>query len=420
MLRRTSLLWSNFVFALALGASCGSKTSASDGPIANGDSPPADGLNPDAVTPIDADPLCTMPGTIPAMHLQAVVATGLVQPVLVTAPKAGDTTPGTLYVVEKPGRIKLIRNNAVVGTFLDITANVEIPDPTAEGGLLGLAFAPDYLTSGRFFVYYSAKATNVLPTRMVVQEFRRSANPDVATPTMVAQFIAAPHQAYGEAGGSLVFGNDGMLYASIGDAHGSPSPASDVNSKLGKILRIDTATPGVAPAGNAPGGDPFIWDRGLRNPYRFSVDRSNGNFYITDVGDAAFDEINVEPAGQGNHDFGWPRMEGPECAGGGNACANQGTLPTVSHTHPEIRAIIGGFVYRGSALPCLRGRYIYADYISGRIFSFVYSGTTATSKVELTSMFNDGLLSIVSFGEDAAGELYTVQINGVIMKLVAN
>lgn len=414
MFRHSASRLASLLYVATLVAGCGSKSPVADGPVLSDANLSDGGIN-DAVVQIDADPLCTMPGTIPAMQLQPVVTTGLQQPVFVTAPKGGDAT---LFVVEKQGRIKLIRNNAVVGTFLDISANVAIPDASAEGGLLGLAFAPDYITSGRFFVYYSAKPTNTLPTRMVVQEFRRSANPDVATPTSVAEFIAAPHQAYGEAGGSLVFGNDGMLYASIGDGHGSPSLAADLNSKLGKILRINTATPGVAPAGNAPGGDPFVWDRGLRNPYRISVDRGNGNFYITDVGDAAFDEVNVEPAGQGNHDFAWPRMEGPECAGGGNACANQGSLPTVSHPHPEVRALIGGFVYRGSALPCLRGRYIYGDYISGRIFSFVYSGNVATSKAELTAMFNDGLLSIVGFGEDAAGELYTVQINGVVMKLV--
>ncbi|HPH69287.1 MAG TPA: PQQ-dependent sugar dehydrogenase [Kofleriaceae bacterium] len=417
MCARLASVSSTIVVSLSLATACGSNPASSDARDAavTSDGAPNDGVIVDAPIAVDADPLCTMPGTIPPMHLVDVVTTGLVQPVFVTAPK-GDLN--SLYVVEKQGRIKIIRNNAVVGTFLDISANVAIPDPSAEGGLLGLAFAPDYATSGRFFVYYSAKATNTLPTHVVVQEYRRSANPDVASPTMVAEFISAPHQAYGEVGGSLVFGKDGMLYASVGDGHGMPSPASNINSKLGKILRINTATPGVAPTGNLPGGDPFVWDYGLRNSYRISVDRANGNLYLPDLGDATYDEVNVELSGVGKHDFGWPRMEGAQCAGGGNACPNQGTLPVVTHLHPEIRAIIGGYVYRGSALPCLRGRYIYADYISGRVFSFVFDGANATSNAELTTQFNDGLLSIVGFGEDAAGEIYTVQISGTIKKLV--
>ncbi len=363
----------------------------------------------------DADVSCPTPGVLPAMKLAA-FATGFSQPVYVTTPP-GDA--GSLYVVEKGGRIKIRRGGQTLATpFLDISAKVNIPNPTAEGGLLGLAFAPDYASSGRFYIYYSAKPDGSHGERAVVQVYTRSGgNPDVANPTPVADLVEMPQAAYNHLGGSLAFGPDGYLYLSSGDGALTPSPAPDKAERRGKILRLDATHPGTAPPGNAPGADPFVWDWGLRNPWRMTFDRATGDLYIGDVGQAQREEIDVEPAGMGHRNYGWDTMEGTICRVAG--CTPVGVPPVVDHPRAEASSIIGGYVYRGSALPCLRGHYLYTDYGTNRIYSFVWDGAGATDKQELTNALDGGLTGIVSFGEDDAGELYLVSIvEGTIYKLV--
>jgi glucose/arabinose dehydrogenase len=313
-----------------------------------------------------------------------------------------------------------VRDGAILPTpFLDISASVNIPGDQAEGGLLGLAFAPDYATSGRFFVHFSSIASGELGERVAIVEFARSAgDPDVADPEPVLELLAAPHGGWNHVGGMIAFGADGYLYIAIGDAAaGSPSPARDPDSSLGKILRIDVDDPAVPPPGNVPGGDPFVWDWGLRNPWRFSFDRATGDLYIGDVGQSSREEIDVEPAGTGNRDYGWDIMEGTECYAGSGCPV--GEPPVVEHPHDEASSIIGGYVYRGTQAPCLVGRYVYSDYGTARFFSFVWDGASATQPIELTDDLNPGagIGQIVSFGEDADGELYVVTLTGRVYKI---
>jgi glucose/arabinose dehydrogenase len=350
---------------------------------------------------------------MPPMQLTR-VADGLDQPVYVTTPP-GD--PDSLYVVEKAGTIRIVRGGAVAGTFLDISSRVLIPGEQAEGGLLGLAFAPDYAESGRFFVHLSADDGG--DDRVSISEYHRSAgDPDVADPTLVDELLTADHGGWNHVGGMIAFSPaDGYLYVAIGDAAaGSPSPARDLDSRLGKILRVDADNPGTPPPGNLPGGDPYVWDWGLRNPWRFSFDRVTGDLYIGDVGQDDWEEIDVEPAGEGNRDYGWDEMEGAHPYNGGSTV---GELPTVEYSHAEGDSVIGGYVYRGTQVPCLYGRYLYSDFGTNRFWSFVYAGGEAEDEIELTDDLNPGIgiSNIVSFGEGSDGELYVVSISGRVYRI---
>lgn len=398
-------------------AGCGGNAASTIDAVATIDAIPGapDALVIDGHPAPDADLSCPTPGVLPAMKLQT-FATGFTQPVTVTTPP-GD--PGSLYVVEKGGRIKIHRGGQTLATpFLDISGEVNIPNATAEGGLLGLVFAPDYAASGRFYIYFSEKANANHGERAVVKVYKRSAgNPDIADPTPVAELVDAQQFAYNHLGGSLAFGPDGYLYLSSGDTAAMPSPAPDKHDRHGKILRMDATHPGTAPPNNAPDADPFVWDWGLRNPWRMSFDRATGDMYIGDVGEHTREEIDVEPVGQGHRNYGWDTMEGTTCVVAG--CTPIGTPPVVEHDRTEASTIIGGYVYRGSALPCLRGRYLYSDFGTNRFYSFVWDGAAATDKRELTNDLDGGLTGIVAWGEDADGELYLVGIvSGTISKLV--
>ncbi len=368
--------------------------------------PPPD-LAPPA--PDTAAPACP---TLPALKLTR-VGDGFDQPVYVTG-APGDAT--RLYVVEKKGFIRVLHADGSVPAtpFLDVSAQLNIPSDQAEGGLLGLAFSPDYATSGRFFIHHSVKATSTLPERVSILEFKRSAgNPEVADAAAVQEVLWVKHSAWNHVGGMIAFGKDGYLYIAVGDGAGQPSDAPNLASRLGKILRVDVNNPQTAPAGNLvmTGADPYIWDWGLRNPWRFSVDRGTGNIYIGDVGQKTKEEIDVEAAGSGLRDYGWDKMEGDVCYPIGSSCTPSGTPPAVVWGRADVGTIIGGFVYRGSNIPCLQGRYIYTDFETSRIFSFVWNGSAATNPIELSDDLNPSAgiaQKIASFGEDTAGEMYLV------------
>jgi glucose/arabinose dehydrogenase len=363
----------------------------------------------------DADPACATPGVLPPLREQLVNGS-LSKPVFVAQP------PGStdLYVVDKDGRIIINRGAALATPFLDISGEVNIPDPNAEGGLLGLAFAPDYVTSGRFFIYATLKASAGKPNRVAVREYHRSTNPDVADPTPVADLIDAPQDGYNSMGGTIAFGPDGYLWLAMGDAAGMPSDAPTLTSRRGKVLRVDIDAPATPPPGGLGGGaDPYVWDYGLRNPYRFSFDRKTHDLYIADAADTQFEEVDIEPPATGHRDYGWDRMEGMHCKDGSTSCGAPGTLPVYERPHETgFSVIIGGAVYRGDAMPCLRGHYIFGMFGTGRILSWAWDGTAVTSEVELTNMFNANLTNIVAFGEDQAGELYMVLLDGRIYEIV--
>lgn len=364
------------------------------------------------------------------------VATGLAAPVFAVSPP-GDSS--RLFILEKNGVVRLLKNGVLQATpFLDIrgglacppssagSANplVCIPSANSEGGLLGMAFHPGYAQNGRFFLFYTASPSG----RATVAEFRRSSvNPDIADlgagRVPVKKLIDVSHGGWNHVGGMIAFGSDGHLYAGIGDGAMSPvssSPAKDLSSALGKILRVNVDT-GLGPAGNMTGTNvnPLIWDYGLRNPWRFSFDRQNGNLYIGDVGQNAWEEINVEASLTGQRNYGWPTMEAAHCLTSG--CTPVGTMPVVERGHAsgEATSIVGGYVYRGSAIPCLQGYYLYGDYGTHRYWAMRWNGSAATEHTEITANLSASTLPLVSFGENAAGEMFLVMINGEVYRLDA-
>ncbi|WP_437283597.1 PQQ-dependent sugar dehydrogenase [Sorangium sp. So ce375] len=369
---------------------------------------------------------------VPRLKLTQVAA-GLETPVFLASPP-GDGS--RMFVLEKAGTVRLIKDGVLRSTpFLDIrggascppsqpaSANplVCTPSPTAEGGLLGMAFHPDYATNRRFWLFYTAAPSG----NVTIAELRRSAsNPDVADTSAgsvpVRTLLDARHGGWNHAGGMLAFGPDGHLYASVGDAAATPystSPAKDLSSPLGKILRIDVDS-GLGPPGNLSGEgvNPLVWDYGLRNPWRMSFDRSTGDLFIADVGQNAWEEINIEPARTGRRNYGWPTMEGDHCVAAG--CSRTGVAPAVEHGHSsgEGGSITGGYVYRGSAIPCLQGRYVYGDYGTHRFWTLRWDGARVRDHVEITDDLASRLPA-ASFGEDAAGELYVVMLTGEVFRI---
>ena len=343
------------------------------------------------------------------------VASGFDLPLFVTfAP--GD--PSRLFVVEQGGLIRVVRDGALLATpFVDLANRISC---CGERGLLGLAFHPDYADNGRFFVNY----TNVDGDTEVV-ELARSGDPDVASPETVRTFFVVEQPFANHNGGMLAFGPDGYLYVGLGDggAGGDPQDnAQSLDTKLGKLLRMDVDAYPEPPPGNLAGGDPDLWAFGLRNPWRFSFDRATRDLYIADVGQNALEEINVAPAGQGGLNYGWRIMEGSQCFQPETGCDMDGlTLPVVEYGRDVGCSVTGGYVYRGDALPGLEGRYLYGDFCSNRVFSFRWEAGAVRDDVELTTELDpDGQIQgLTSFGEDAAGELYVVSRSGSVFRIEA-
>ncbi|MBI3768261.1 MAG: PQQ-dependent sugar dehydrogenase [Deltaproteobacteria bacterium] len=361
---------------------------------------------------------------LPHLQLTAVVR-NLDQPLFVGAADGDDTR---LYVVEQPGRIRLVKNGTLTATpFLDIADAISAG---GERGLLGLALHPQYVTNGRFFVNYTNPAGDT-----VIAEYRRSAgNPDVAAPEAARVFFTVTQPFANHNGGMVAFGADGFLYIGLGDGGGGDSGGGgsggggdplnngqSLDTKLGKILRIDVDTYPTPPAGNVTGGDPDIWDFGLRNPFRFSFDRGTGDLYIGDVGQDRFEEVDLEPRGGGGRNYGWRITEGTHCFNPPTGCNLTGiTLPVAEYGHEVGCSVIGGYVYRGRAIPGIAGRYLYGDFCSNRIWSFTRDGAVVTSALELTDDLDPthALRGITSFGEDADGEIYVVDGgSGVVFRV---
>lgn len=374
--------------------------------------------------------VCDEPsGAAPKLKLTPVV-NGLERPIYVTSEPSDATR---LYVVEQTGFIKLIKNGALESEpFLDATSLINDPDyPQDEKGLLGLAFHPSYAQNGRFFIYYNAAQGSALT---LAELSRASNNPDKAEagangqPAVKKVFFSVEEGVQtNHNGGMLAFSpKDGLLYVGVGDGGGSGDPnnhGQNIDVKLGKILRIDVDKHPMAPAGNLPGGDPDIWDYGLRNPWRFSFDSCNGDLYIGDVGQGLREEIDVEPAGQGNRNYGWSTTEGTVCYKPMQGCDMTGIeLPAKEYDHNSGGCSVnGGYVYRGSKIPGLRGTYFYGDYCSKQIWTFVWKGGAAADGKEISGDL--GALQLLqapsSFGQDADGELYVVDLAGTVYRIEA-
>jgi glucose/arabinose dehydrogenase len=336
-------------------------------------------------------------------------------PVYVAAPP-GDTS--RILVVERGGAIVLAKDG-VRSTFADLSGRVLAGD---ERGLLSIAFAPDYATSGLFYVYYTARS----PTgQITIEELRRDpANPDRADASYARVLLTIPHdRQVNHNGGQLQVGRDGFLYAGTGDGGGggdatgnaqdiTPAPPTVVtvgsatfnhDYRLGKLLRIDRAS-----------GAFSIFSYGLRNPWRFSFDRATGDLIVADVGEESFEEVNFAPApglGAGAN-YGWNDYEGLHTyPGGAPAGSAPGTvLPVIEYPHGPACSITGGYVVRDPALPELAGTYVYGDYCSGELSSAVLpSGAPRALGLNVPGLSG--------FGEDGCARVYATSISGPVYRL---
>jgi glucose/arabinose dehydrogenase len=358
-----------------------------------------------------------VPPTPLTLSLSTVVS-GLSSPVDLQAPS--DNT-GRFFVVEQPGTIRIISNGALLPTpFLDITSQVDFG---GEKGLLGLAFHPSYSQNRRFFVNYDRIVGGQMQT--VIAQFQASAtNPNVADATSEQILLTVVQPFPNHKGGQLVFGPDGFLYIGLGDGGSGGDPLGNgqsLQTMLGKMLRIDVnhTSPGLAyaiPPDNPfvnGGGLPEIWAYGLRNPWRFSFDRPSGRLFCGDVGQDRFEEIDILQKG-GN--FGWNIMEGLHCFNPPSGCNMAGLiLPIAEYDHTEGDAVIGGYVYHGTALPQLAATYLLSDFGSGTIWNLTEGPPGTWTRTRLLSTGRN----ISSFAQDSSGELYVLDYSGSVLKLVA-
>ena len=346
------------------------------------------------------------------------MAEGLQSPVHLTAPP---NDPGRIFVVEQPGRIRVVRDGALLpAPFLDI---VSLTGSGGERGLLSLAFHPNYDSNGFFYINHTDVGGD---TRVV--RYSVSADPDVADPTSALTILSVAQPFENHNGGQIAFGPDGMLYVGMGDGGSGGDPfghGQDPATLLGSILRLDVdgGAPYAIPSDNPFVGDPAAapetWAYGVRNPWRFSFDRQTGDLYIADVGQSDTEEVSFQPAvSGGGENYGWDTMEGSECFSPSSGCATAGlVLPVFEYSHAEGCSITGGHVYRGLAQPTLAGRYFFADFCSTWVRSFRMSGGEALDLVDHTEDFGP-VSQISSFGEDALGELYIVSLRGTLYRIM--
>jgi glucose/arabinose dehydrogenase len=383
------------------------------------------------------------PSVIPTLTLSPLNAPGLSNPTYLTG--AGDGS-GRLFIVEQPGRIRIYKNGALLpAAFLNIVGRVQL---SSEEGLLSVAFPPNFAAVRRFYVYYTMKDGN-----NVLSRFNLGASADQADPNSEVKLLTFLHPTNANHnGGQLQFGSDGYLYIGTGDGGSGGDPPNNAQNKnvlLGKLLRIDVemtprlsqthslyfpmthgpAVQTIPKLYHVPLDNPFvgqanvrpeIWAYGLRNPWRFSFDRSSHDLYIGDVGQNAWEEIDYQPAASpGGQNYGWRVLEGMHCYPSGT-CTNPPAYapPAVEYNHGTNDsigcAVTGGFVYRGSAYPALQGLYFYADYCTGTIWDLQFiSGAWQTNPLTVTNP----VTSITSFGQDDSGELYLLTGGGGVYRV---
>ncbi|NHZ81633.1 glucose dehydrogenase [Massilia sp. CCM 8695] len=338
--------------------------------------------------------------------------------VFLTAP-AGDARQ---FIVERSGRILVMQDGALLGTpFLDIRNRVAV---TGEGGLLSMAFHPQYASNGWFFIYYTDAGNDIVIERHSVS----AANRNLAEPSAVLEIIRIPHPgATNHYGGLVSFGPDGFLYLGTGDGGGAGDPngnAQNLTLLLGKMLRLDVANargaqPYVIPATNPFAGQSGrraeIWASGLRNPWRYAFDAER--LYIADVGQSRREEVDIAAVSQGGLNYGWNIMEASLCYNAA-ICNKSGlTMPAFEYDHGSVNgcSITGGYVYRGKAIAELAGRYFYSDYCGGYLKSFLYKDHSVTEQTSWTIPDIDG---VQSFGQDGNGELYLIAASGKVYRIV--
>jgi glucose/arabinose dehydrogenase len=363
------------------------------------------------------------PTEVPAVTISLkTVVSGLPSPIGVSS-APGDPR---LFVIGQSGKIVIVKNGKAAGTFLDISGRISC---CGERGLLGLAFHPHYASNGLFFVRYTDPAGDVR-----ISEFHVGSSPDQADATSERILLTIPHPNFANHnGGRIEFGPDGYLYIGTGDGGSGGDPnnhGQSLATLLAKMLRIDVdhasggkpyTIPPTNPFVGRAGALPEIFAYGLRNPYGFSFDRLTGDLWIGDVGQDLWEEVDRATAASGGGrglDYGWSIMEGNHCYKPSTGCKTAGlTLPLAEYTHGAGDsigcAIIGGYVYRGSAHPELEGRYFFGDECSGHIWDVTAAGpATQSPQLLLSSKVN-----IDGWGQDSSGELYVVASNGNLYQL---
>jgi len=356
----------------------------------------------------------------PPLQIRLVeVIAGLTSPIGLAAPADGSQR---LFIQEQQGKIRIVKNGKLLPEpFLDLQKKIGSLNPAySEKGLLGLVFHPEYKSNGRFFVYYSAPvATGNMDHTSVIAEYKVSAqNADLAEPTeKILMVIAEPESNHN--GGQLAFGPDGYLYIGVGDGggandeHGTIGNGQDLNTLLGKILRIDVngKHPYEIPSDNpfiGKNAKPEIWAYGLRNPWRFSFDRVTGRIFCGDVGQNKYEEIDIIEKGK---NYGWRIMEGNHCFNPEQQCDQVGLVkPIYEYDHQTGLSITGGYVYRGKRFPSLHGCYFYADW-TGKLFALRQDAENNWINYTVLAdarKKNDIDCKVNSMGMDEDGEIYLV------------
>jgi glucose/arabinose dehydrogenase len=411
-----TLIWAILVAACSPSASPSTSpavsvapTQAPNGPAGSGAPSPAASVG----TPGSFDPS--------GVTVDVAAINGFDSPTDVT--NAGDGS-GRLFVLEQAGRIRLVKGGALVERpFLDITGRIA---SGGERGLLGLAFHPDYPTDPRFFVDYTDRDGNTVVSQFTVS----GADPDVGDPDseVVLLHIAQPFANHN--GGGVVFGPDGMLYIATGDGGSGGDPQGNgqrLDTHLGKILRVDidvaagSSTPYQVPADNpfatTAGAKPEIWSYGLRNPWRIRFDRETGDLWIGDVGQNAWEEIDVARAGQKGLDYGWNIMEATHCFNPNSGCDQTGlALPVAEYGHDLGCAVIGGVVVRDASQGRLDGGYLFGDACSDNLWLMDPAGDQLRQATLVVKMGR----TLSSIGEAEDGSVYATGLgSGELLRISA-
>jgi glucose/arabinose dehydrogenase len=343
----------------------------------------------------------------------APVVKGLKEPTFVAGPPDGSRR---LFILERDGRVRVAdaKGQLRPTPFLDVSQNTST---STEQGLLGLTFHPDFAHNGYVYIDYTANDNSVQVIRYTVSPDQ----PDQVDPATAETVMAIPKQSKYHNGGTLAFGPDSFLYVSVGDDESSEQ-AQILSSVYGKILRVDVdsaqpyAIPPTNPFVNQPGARGEIWSYGFRNPWRFSFDRTSGDLWIGDVGDARQEEVDLQPAGSpGGENYGWPMNEGTDCVEAEH-CQDPGLVaPVVTYGHDMTCAVMGGNVYRGPTATGLAGAYLFGDLCTGGVFTLRGGPEQGWKRVELGFQ----PIKISSFGEDPAGDMYVADMQGgVIYRIV--